>query len=177
MSRPIGTPRREDDGPWYRQRWPWLLMAGPAIVVVAGFVTAWLAATSSDGLVEDDYYKQGLAVDKQLQRVRVADERRLAADLVLGGSGRELRLFLSSAEGVALPERLFLRFVHPTRSGADQSLELRRDASGYYTGSLTAPISGRWRVQIEDERREWRLAGEWKVGAQESLHLGAAAPR
>ncbi|MEQ1516273.1 MAG: FixH family protein, partial [Usitatibacteraceae bacterium] len=37
--------------PWYRQRWPWLLMAGPAIVVVAGFVTLALAIQSSDGLV------------------------------------------------------------------------------------------------------------------------------
>ena len=44
-----------DDKPWYRYRWPWLLMIGPAIVVVAGAVTTALAIRTTDGLVADDY--------------------------------------------------------------------------------------------------------------------------
>ncbi len=39
--------------PWYREPWPWLLMAGPAIVVVAGFLTLGFAIQSADGLVAD----------------------------------------------------------------------------------------------------------------------------
>ena len=50
--------------PWYREPWPWLLMAGPAVVVVAGLFTAWLAVVHEDGLVADDYYKQGLGINK-----------------------------------------------------------------------------------------------------------------
>ena len=42
--------------PWYKEPWPWLLMSGPAIVVVAAFVTLWLAASNSSDLVSDDYY-------------------------------------------------------------------------------------------------------------------------
>ena len=30
---------RSDNEPWYKQRWPWLLMAGPIAVVIAGAVT------------------------------------------------------------------------------------------------------------------------------------------
>ena len=37
--------------PWYREPWPWLLMAGPAIVVVAGVTTAVIAFRGADGLV------------------------------------------------------------------------------------------------------------------------------
>ena len=33
---------RGDKQPWYKERWPWILMAGPAIVVVAGVTTAWI---------------------------------------------------------------------------------------------------------------------------------------
>ena len=44
--------------PWYKQRWPWILMSGPAIVVVAGFITLGLAIHTSDSLVDDDYYKK-----------------------------------------------------------------------------------------------------------------------
>jgi len=59
--------------PWYREPWPWLLMAGPFIVIVAGIVTAWLAVSTSDGLVTDDYYKEGLAVAETLARSQRAE--------------------------------------------------------------------------------------------------------
>ncbi|MBV5267272.1 MAG: FixH family protein, partial [Burkholderiaceae bacterium] len=54
--------------PWYREPWPWILMSGPFIVVVAGFITAYLAVISNDGLVSDDYYKQGLTVNQRTER-------------------------------------------------------------------------------------------------------------
>lgn len=67
---------RQSSSPWYREPWPWLLMAGPLIVIIAGLVTAWLAVTSSDGLVTDDYYKKGLAAGetwpKAIRRKRSA---------------------------------------------------------------------------------------------------------
>ncbi len=42
--------------PWYRHVWPWILMSGPAIVVVAGLWTWVLAAriAAADGLVSDE---------------------------------------------------------------------------------------------------------------------------
>ena len=50
--------------PWYRHPWPWLLMLGPFVVVVAGLLTAYIAFKSNDGLVDDDYYRKGLAVNR-----------------------------------------------------------------------------------------------------------------
>ena len=41
--------------PWYRHPWPWILMSGPFVVVVAGVITLYLAVVSDDGLVDDDY--------------------------------------------------------------------------------------------------------------------------
>ena len=57
---------REPPPPWYRHAAPWLLMAGPAIVVVASFVTLWLAVASDDGLVSADYYQRGLNINRTL---------------------------------------------------------------------------------------------------------------
>ena len=54
--------------PWYREPWPWILMSGPAAVIVAGAVTTWMAFASADGLVADDYYKRGLAINAVLKR-------------------------------------------------------------------------------------------------------------
>ena len=37
--------------PWYREPWPWILMSGPATVVVAGCVTAVIAIRTADPVV------------------------------------------------------------------------------------------------------------------------------
>lgn len=38
----------EDTNPWYKEPWPWLLMSGPAIVVVACIITIYLAYSNYD---------------------------------------------------------------------------------------------------------------------------------
>ena len=48
--------------PWYREPWPWILMAGPVIVIVAGAFTMTLAFTHQDELVATDYYRKLHAV-------------------------------------------------------------------------------------------------------------------
>lgn len=159
--------------PWYRERWPWILMAGPAIVVVAAFFTAWLAIRSNDGLVEDDYYKQGLAVNESIHRDRRAGELGMHAEIVLGGDRKEVRAFLGAKDGVALPEKLHVKFGHPTRVGADQSANLESAGGGLYAAHLAEPLKGRWHVTVEDGSKEWRLSGDWIVEKQETLQLSA----
>jgi hypothetical protein len=43
-----------------------MLIAGPAIVVVAGFVTLWLAMSRPDPVVAEDYYRRGVEINKTL---------------------------------------------------------------------------------------------------------------
>lgn len=57
-----------DTVPWYKQGWPWFLMFFPATAVVAGLITFWIAYSSFDGMVVDDYYKEGRAIDKTMAR-------------------------------------------------------------------------------------------------------------
>ena len=40
--------------PWYRQFWPWFIIALPTAAVVAGFFTLWLAISNPDYLVVDE---------------------------------------------------------------------------------------------------------------------------
>ena len=48
-------PREESTGPWYRHRWPWLLVLLPlTAVVVASFFTLWLAISRPDYLVVEE---------------------------------------------------------------------------------------------------------------------------
>jgi len=149
---------------WYREPWPWLLMSGPAVVIVAGFMTLWLAVKSDDGLVADDYYKRGLAINQTLTRANHAGELALDARVELDVAAASVRVTLTGS-GV-LPPVLRLRLVHPTQSVADQTIELRAQTPGEYTGKLAAAIAGRRVVMLEDMGRTWRLAGEATGSAQ-----------
>jgi hypothetical protein len=156
-------------GAWYRERWPWLLAAGPAVVVVAALFTAWLAMSSDDGLVADDYYKRGLAINKVLEREARGEALNIGAVVSIGPSG-SVRVALTS-DADAAPATLRLRLAHPTRAGADAAVALELAADGAYVGRLAAPAAGRRLVTLETDT--WRLPsvesiapGDTRLGAE-----------
>ncbi len=157
--------------PWYREPWPWLLMTGPCVVIIAGFYTLWLAIASNDGLVADDYYKRGLAINQTLSRALRAEQLGLGARVTLDAATRHARVTLTGA-GI-LPDQLRLRLVHPTRALADEVIELRAVTPGVYAGMLAAEVAGRRVVMLEDPARTWRLAGE----TMGSAHAVVLAPQ
>lgn len=162
--------------PWYREPWPWILAAGPVAVILAGIVTVWLAIKSNDGLVADDYYKQGLEVNQVIQRDRRAEELGLQAEVFVGNNG-SFRVLLTSTQGAALPEKVRLKLAHPAKAGFDQEITLASDGQGAYSGKLNNPIVGnRWLVRLEDESGNWRLSAEWAMEKQESLSMKVTAP-
>lgn len=54
--------------PWWRFGMVWMIIAGPAIVVVAGFITLWIAIRTPDPVVEEDYYQRGLNINETLRQ-------------------------------------------------------------------------------------------------------------
>ncbi len=148
-------------------------MAGPAIVIVAGFVTAWLAIVSNDGLVDDNYYKVGLSVNQELKQRQLAAELNLKASLTLVDNGKDVELVLSGLPKEALPDSLQLRLVHPTRKGEDQTINLVRNGS-VFKGPLTGnPGTGRWRIVIEDHLAGWRMDGVWDIQSRSGVTVFA----
>lgn len=53
--------------PWWKFGHVWLVLAGPAIVIVAGFYTLYLAIRTPDPVVSEDYYRQGMEINKTLE--------------------------------------------------------------------------------------------------------------
>jgi hypothetical protein len=51
--------------PWWREPWPWILMAGPALAIVGCAITIVLAVNSfSDQPIIEGGMKRGLVVEK-----------------------------------------------------------------------------------------------------------------
>jgi hypothetical protein len=129
---------------WYREPWPWLLMAGPAGVIAAGVLTTWIAFTHEDGLVADDYYKQGLAINRVLARDAAALAGNVSAEVRFRAEGVSVRLAGDR------PQALVLSLVHPTRSGLDRTARLRPAGDALYDGPIEIPEGGRWHVMLGD---------------------------
>ena len=140
--------------PWHREPWVWLIIAGPAAVLVAGAATIWIAVASADGLVAEDYYKQGLAINKVLAREDAARQLGISATVRLGDG--KISVALKNAK----PEALFAHLAHATRAGHDMRVRLAPAAGGAYEAGLPPLPAGRWRIVIEDPRSTWRIAQE-----------------
>ena len=158
--------------PWYRHRWPWLLMLGPFLVVVAGSYTMWLAYTRQDALVVGDYYKQGKAINQDLRRDRVATALNLAVALRYDPVQATLMGRLDSPVK-AQPGRLLLHLAHATQPEKDVQLVVQPDADGAFTVALPMLERSRWQVQVESEKRDWRLDGVWSWPAEREIQLRA----
>jgi len=166
---PLAT---EDQAPWWKQRWPWLLMSGPAIVAVAASYTGWLAASQADALVVGDYYKQGKAINQDLRRDRVAARMGLALALDYDAAGGVLNGRLSRR----LDGPLLLHLSHATQPEKDIKMILQPEPDGSFRASLPMLERSRWLVLVEGGKRDWRLAGEWSWPAQRGVTLVPALP-
>ncbi len=54
----------QESNPWWKEPWPWLLMSGPLLAIVACGVTIWLASTHPDRPVVESVARHGLVVEK-----------------------------------------------------------------------------------------------------------------
>lgn len=144
--------------PWYREPWPWILMSGPVAAVVAGFATLYIAIVHMDPLVVDQYYKEGLAINRVLERDHQAQLHGYRASVVLNEERTFARVQMA---GEALPPELRLRFIHPTKAGYDREFTARRMQAGLYQAAVQLPEAVRWDVELDDAQQQWRLTGQW----------------
>jgi hypothetical protein len=147
-------------GRWYREPWVWLLILFPSAAVIGGMITIYLAVTTSDGLVVDDYYKRGKAINLDLARDEAAVRYRLTATLALDVQENRVQLVLQSNSDIQ-PTELRLSVLHPTQAGYDQQVRLTPIAAGVYRGGLAGLSQGHWYLQLEAD--DWRLSGSMTV--------------
>lgn len=61
---PVSAPLKVK--PWYREPWPWLLMAGPFLVVIGCIVTIYVAYSRfNDQAILEGVVKRGLVIEQK----------------------------------------------------------------------------------------------------------------
>jgi hypothetical protein len=173
-NRALSFPAESAPRRWHRERWPWLLIAGPALVVVASLASAWLAIASDDGLVAQDYYKQGLLINRKLRAAGPDDTPLVGATVNLHANGevRAQVVGLPPAPAEA-PARLRLTLAHPGHAGPQAIVALTRVADGEYVGVFSEPAAGRLVVTLESD--SWRLPTTTVQSGVGAIELGSVA--
>ena len=164
--------------PWYKEPWPWILMAGPFVVVIASFVSFGLASSlmNQEGLVSDNPYKEGLEAGQTVARSERAKELGLLATLTLQQDHVQVALAAAADEQqMQMPKTITLNLSHPTRAGMDQSVVLRWNGKRY-DGDIRVPTSGHWLVLLEDDAKSWRLMGSVVLPSSGDLVFGGGNP-
>lgn len=161
----------KDSRPWYREPWPWLLMAGPVIVVIAALATFGIAVKSDDGIVADDYYQQGKEINKQLHRDQVAQAMGLSAQVLFSADMRQVRVMTTSKQ--PLPAELELLLLHPAQDDFDQHIALHRVSDNVYQGTVKPAPANHWYLHLQDKSKQWRVQGDWRSAEGNQVLLGS----
>lgn len=146
---------------WYLEPYVWLIILFPATAIIAGIITINIAIKSDDGLVIDDYYKQGLEINRTLERDKAAARYGLHANLHFNPDAKLIRLYLTANSDYQLPDTIKLSFSHHTRSGFDQELLLEKIDDAIYQAVLPKLIAGTFTVQLTADN--WRLLKSARV--------------
>ncbi|MBI5462811.1 MAG: FixH family protein [Gammaproteobacteria bacterium] len=157
--------------PWYRQFWPWFIIALPLTAVIGGIATWIIAAHNPDGLVADDYYKQGLAINQTLDRERRAQALGLSGLVRIDATGRRIVLTLEGRIDSQQRGDLVLHMIHPTRPHLDHDLTLHADTGNTWSAPLDRTAPGRWHLQLEPRAGDWRLTGRLALPEQQQARL------
>ena len=164
---------------WYKEPWLLLVVGGPLVVVIASIFTGVLAWRGSDKVVAEDYYKQGLMINKDLLRDAKARELQLSAAITLDLAAGRLKMALAANKD--LPDTVQLSLA--SSDGAATSvtevirrLPMKQVRPGEYEGDLSSSflLAKIKLFHVKDETTEWRLTGDWFDPEQRQARLFAA---
>lgn len=159
--------------PWYRHFWVWVVAGLPLVTIAAGVYTLFLAGEHPDALVVDDYYREGLAINRRLEREATARalaiRARLQLDLAQG------TLALEPEHGFGRPRpTLVLSFIHPTLRERDREFVLHAESdSGIYHADGVNIGTGLWHIRLRASEADWQLDTTVTLSRRQTLMLSA----
>jgi hypothetical protein len=151
--------------PWYRQFWPWYIIGLLFLGVFGSGVLVISAIDHQDPIVVDDYYKEGLAINRTLDRQRAAVAMGLQAQADFDASKGVLSVRLSAKHEITAPT-LKLFFMHATLANRDYHVKLTRQGADLYQAQVKSLQPGNYDLKLEPEDEVWRLDAHLTFPAQ-----------
>lgn len=156
--------------PWYKHFWPCFLIGILSLSICGSLVMVYVAIQNADGLVKDDYYKDGLAINQVLVHDKMASDLQLQAEVRITNKN-DISVTLFHEKDFVLPKSLSLDFIFPTRDNRDQTITLKKTNDNNYQGSAGKSLDGHWYLELKPDAASWRLTGEIYLPQQPLLLL------
>lgn len=171
---------REDTKPWYRQFWPWFIIALPAAAVIGGLTTVWISLQTTDSLVVQSDDGMQIVAERRVLAEQLAAELNLAAALDFDLESGAILAAIRSGDLGSVPVALQLELSHPAFANRDQRITLNPappDDAGnpVWSGHFVSIPDGRWYVTLTSDD-DWRLAGEWRGESRLTLRPAETPP-
>jgi hypothetical protein len=162
----------EQNKPWYSFPLVWMMIFIPFSAVIMGVVMIWLAVDTNDGLVVDDYYKQGLEINRLISRDKKAAELELKATVDFDNSAKLIKLQFKKGQLVSYPDKLQLNLQHATRANSDIAVVLDHGIDDQYIGRVNKTLTeGIWYFVLLDQ--DWKLTARTRIGMKNTIELSS----
>lgn len=166
-------PNKTSKDIWYKEPWLLAVIAGPLIVVIASFVTFYLAYHNSDKVLTKDYYKQGLNINKYIEQDAKAYELQVHGLMQFNPQANRITFNLESYG--RMPDSLQIDLstnYHAAEFETTQKITLTRVSKNMYEGVLSSAIPANidvWHLKVDGGL--WRLTGDWVNPYRQSYNM------
>ncbi|MCH8257728.1 MAG: FixH family protein [Proteobacteria bacterium] len=142
---------------WYKYPWPWVLILLPLTAVLFGIMMFVLANTYRDDLVADDYYKDGMAINRRLVMDDRARQLNIHANWTESAAGEFVFTVYNAKDSAVL-----LSMHHVSDRQKDEFVVLLPGDGFDYSASDTNieklfTQAGVWYLEIAGADDNWRL--------------------
>lgn len=140
--------------------WPWLLIAIPFAAVLFGILMVTTTLMYPDDVVIDNYYKDGMAINKRISMDELAFSESISAELVQLDQisiGFDVKNTTDSA--------IQLKLYHVTDKSQDLIFTLAREGGANadrfvsYEPVDVLGLDGVWYIELLGSETKWRLRG------------------
>jgi hypothetical protein len=153
-------PLKEEKSNSWKQPWLWFTLSPLILSVVLGTTMLIISIQVQDGLVTDDYSKEGFTINEKIEREVEGKNLELTAAIKLDDMTGDLTLDLGGKLN-PLPEQLLLEIIHPVRAELDIPATVHHQINGRYIGQLPVKLNQRRYIRVTDPSNpNWLLKGE-----------------
>lgn len=145
-----------DEGPWYKQFWLWFMLIPLGILIMASFYLLYLAITTHDGVVVDNFYRDGKGYAVRYEEDAFARAMQLQGNVQWQDNAIKVSL---GGDLAPLPDVMELLIIFPTNDDFDVTVPLEHRGLGEYVGQLPSKVEGKRHIQLHplNTEQEWRL--------------------
>ena len=141
---------------WYRSGWFWAVCLIPFAAVVFGILMFVMAVLYKDDVVVDDYYKEGMAINKVITLLENATQQDI--NLIFFKSMNRRYLYIKNTES----ESITLTMFHVVDRSLDQTFLLQNEGGGYFRLNsnlirLLTSNRGAWNFSVTSNIEKWRV--------------------